>query len=342
MLYGFGSNGHHQLGLSSHDEDVSIPEKVPLGGEIVVKSISSGGNHTLFLATDGSLYGCGSNMEHQLGNQQALHIVNPVKIPGEYRIVCSGWEYSFKLDASSQLWCTGSGPKGELGIGKDKLKVDDWHKVTLKSDLGSEIIDIKTGLNHIVVLFSDGSVYGWGASRKGQLGSDHVEAKVTYEPVPISHGLGSVTHIACGRDYTAVGNGDTGHVVILGPDRLKVKQQQPDLPPFKTLMSGWSSIHILGRDGSLISWGNNANGQTDGPTQAGISALAIGSEHGLAVLQHPPGIAAWGWSEHGNCGPLKEDTLRILEEDHLEINDYNQVTIFAGHANSWIQISEQK
>lgn len=341
MLYGFGSNGHHQLGLSSHDDDVSIPEEVPLGKEIVVKSISSGGNHTLFLSADGSLYGSGSNMEYQLGGGgEASHIVDPVKIPGEYQLACAGWEFSVKLDANGQLWCTGSGPKGELGIGSNNLKVCDWHQILFETNSGSEVIDIKAGLNHVVVLLSDGSVYGWGASRKGQLGSDNVDSKMIFEPVRINHELHSVTHIACGRDYTVVGNGDTGQIAVLGPDRLKVKQQQPALPPFTTLLSGWSSIHALTRDGEVISWGNNANGQIDGPTHKGISAMAIGSEHGLAILQDPPGIAAWGWSEHGNCGPLKQDILRVLEGDDLGITDYKQVTIFAGHANSWIQVSK--
>ena len=56
----------------------------------------------------------------------------------------------------------------------------------------NNVIDISTGLFYCVVLKNDGSVWGWGSNREGQLG-DHKE--IVSDPVEIIKGSAAATLI---------------------------------------------------------------------------------------------------------------------------------------------------
>ncbi|KAJ5725527.1 uncharacterized protein N7483_006884 [Penicillium malachiteum] len=55
-------------------------------------------------------------------------------------------------------------------------------------------------------------------------------------------------------------------------------------------------------DSMLIAWGRNDRGQLPPPDLPALDELAVGSEHVLALLRDGS-VAAFGWGEHGNCGP---------------------------------------
>ncbi len=53
-------------------------------------------------------------------------------------------------------------------------------------------------------------------------------------------------------------------------------------------------------DGSVVVWGDNRFGQTDGPVAArsGVTAIAAGDYHTVA-LKHDGSVVAWGYNEDG-------------------------------------------
>ena len=64
-LWGCGSNGSGQLGLGDTTDRTTFTQIINNTNNI--KSIYCGGNHTLILKNDGTLWGCGANDKGQLG-----------------------------------------------------------------------------------------------------------------------------------------------------------------------------------------------------------------------------------------------------------------------------------
>lgn len=66
----------------------------------------------------------------------------------------------------------------------------------------------------------------------------------------------------------------------------------------------------------LVAWGRNDRGQLDssgGATSETFEQIAVGSEHTLA-LTSPGRVLAWGWGEHGNCGPRVDENGNVSGE----------------------------
>lgn len=88
--------------------------------------------------------------------------------------------------------------------------------------------------------------------------------------------------------------------------------------------------------------GRNDHGQLGPPDLTNICEIAIGSEHVVAIDASGNALA-WGWGEHGNCGPgtnggdVKDRWNVIVSSQYLPENS-KIITVGAGCATSWIQI----
>jgi protein ATS1 len=348
-----GSNGRYQLGLL-HNEDASKPQdiSIPCHSQIVVKQIANGGNHTLLLTDQGELYGAGLNTSGQLGfirnanMQVGFTKVNVPATQPRFGIVEGGWEYSVLVDNNGSVYTCGTGSKGELGLGEGVINSifpprDNGtdHTVTYRliesfPPPGTKIKDVRCGVNHTVVLLSDDTVWGWGASRHGQLGE--TSDSIIWKPRLVFSSKDSdspIIHISCGRQYTVLGSSSS--VYVLGSDKFGVRSNIPQITdPIRYVGSGWSSIHVHLESGRVLSWGNDSHGQLIPDSGRMFSTISVGSEHVLAVDESGHKVFAWGWGEHGNCGEsgLKSDKqISLIWESTSIIKD-----IFAGQANGWI------
>ena len=54
-----------------------------ISGHIYADKVAVGGNYTLFVKTDGSLWGCGANSSGELGDNTTISRDTPVKIMDE-------------------------------------------------------------------------------------------------------------------------------------------------------------------------------------------------------------------------------------------------------------------
>ncbi|KAJ5447137.1 Regulator of chromosome condensation RCC1 [Penicillium cf. griseofulvum] len=94
--------------------------------------------------------------------------------------------------------------------------------------------------------------------------------------------------------------------------------------PYTGIAASWHGVYVhatheLGREepsisdaktnsdsdlagGSIVAWGRNDRGQLPPPNLSPPAKLAVGSEHAIALLGDGR-VAAFGWGEHGNCGP---------------------------------------
>lgn len=331
-VFSFGSNGNYQLGVG-HDEDLDVPERVLIDEQI--KNICSGGNHTVFISESGELYGTGLNSNGQLGFLGSeKHITTPTKFDEDterFKLVGAGWEYTIAVtDDGKRLYACGAGPKGELGLGQGVTQTKEPKLIPNFPPEDRTVAALSTGMSHVIALLDDGSAYGWGAGRKGQLG-EPIE-KMIWSPRKINCDITKIVYIGCGRDFSVLGSQPEGTIVVLGDDRFGIRTNKPtDIQrSIKYLNCGWSHAQVLYADGTVTSWGNNNHGQKAPENLRPIQIMAVGTEHVLAI-DNSNRLVAWGWGEHGNCGHEHVDgsVTTIL-------NDASSVEfIHSGYANSW-------
>ena len=83
-----------------------------------VVSASAGGNHSLFVKTDGALWGMGYNSSGQLGDGSTTNRLTVVQVlPSGVSSVFSGGNHSLILKGDSSLWSMGNNVYGQLGDG---------------------------------------------------------------------------------------------------------------------------------------------------------------------------------------------------------------------------------
>lgn len=305
-----GSNGNHQLGLGHADDCDVLCEVTSLTrvGQCPRK-FAFGGNHTWALFPDGTLYVAGSNEYGQCGIASPKVLTEFVPVPGKWKDVAAGWEYSVLCSCDDRVYTCGRGPKGELGLGERVTTTGtELAEVLAEVDLPALSLSISSlgcSINHTVVTYSDGTHVGWGACRKGQLGPQpsvvlpsgrEKPLPVLYRPTRLQLPSGA---LCLGRDRTVVSDGST--ITVFGTDATS---QHSDATKVRAM---WSSVHSLTADGQLRSFGNNLHGQLYSYDEPVVD-FEVGSEHGLAVLQDGA-VYAWGWGEHGNCGRKQKESV---------------------------------
>lgn len=119
---------------------------------------------------------------------------------------------------------------------------------------------------------------------------------------------------------------------------------------FEDIGASWHGIYVQVRLASdarsaadesvLIAWGRNDRGQLPPVDLPSCEKIAVGSEHVLVLLRDGS-VAAFGWGEHGNCGP-ETDHLGNVSGLHKVISvpdarDGGRVIgVGAGCATSWL------
>lgn len=307
-LYAFGSNGSGQLGIGS-TYDTNIPKVCPLPDHLpsVPKSIVAGGNHTLLLFNDGTVFYSGSSRDGSVQSEfapSATHTFQRAYISTltkDVKLCSAWWDGSVFVDTSDSVYTAGPGSKGEQGtkgppnsFGLQKLQK---FPPTETQQIGT-IVDVNSGVDHTVVVLADGTVWGWGNGRKGQLTGSRATA---WSPRRFEQSKQSVARAVCGRDFTFLMYKNGTHEV-LDTNKWGLQEDAPEpTSDWKDVSASWGSIFILKEDGKVESWGRNDHGQLAPPGLPDIEQLAVGSEHVVALTKGGR-VVSWGWGEHGNCG----------------------------------------
>ena len=308
-LYAWGSNGSGQLGTGSTN-DINKPKFCPLPDPLPGKPVKivAGGNHTLLLLDDGTVYYSGVQLDGGVtpGSPSApstifeeAYISETMRAKTKF---CSAWwEGSIFVDKDDCVFTTGVGSKGEHGTGSSSNSAEIQGLRNFPEDRNQDwgkVVDLSGAVEHTVAIVSDGSVWGWGNGRKGQL---DVPCEIVLEPRKFENTGYSVARAFCGRDFTFLMNKDGTHQ-LFGTDKWQIEQNAPaQIPDWKEVGVSWGSIFVLKKDGRLESWGRNDHGQLAPPGLPDLEHIAVGSEHVVALTQDGK-VISWGWGEHGNCG----------------------------------------
>jgi protein ATS1 len=307
----FGSNGEGQLGLPAAeivDTPTLSPNNLPL---LRLRSITGGDNHTLVTTDDGAVYGVGDNRKAQLvpESEQTVRVDAFTKLNSGVAFVAATCESSayttFESSIQTKVHIQGSGQWGELGHGDDVTNLTDLDGNPSSPFvlIPGTVIDFAAGVWHYVAVLEDGSVYGWGKARLGQLG-EKLSGKVS-TPTKIGGINFKTTRVVCGKDFTyLVGDPSTGEHIVLGKDKFNIVSGMPQhIKGWKDIGATWHAVFILFDDGKLIAWGRSAMWELIPPGLPLIDKIAVGSEHVLAITREGK-LISWGWGKHGNCGNL--------------------------------------
>jgi alpha-tubulin suppressor-like RCC1 family protein len=276
----------------------------------------------------GEVWAWGENFDGQLGDGSNEDSLLPVAAKGLAGViaVATGYDgHSLALKSDGTVWSWGSNACGQLGDGTNNNSNSPVKVVGL-----SDVIAIDTGGSDSggcsLALKKDGTVWGWGENRDGQLGNDTRQDS----NVPIRVGeLNSIVAIAAGDDY-CMALKDDGTVWGWGENHTHGKlgngtNKDPPRGTFNQVVDMTTAVDIdasiehslaLTSEGRVWAWGGNFVGQLGTTDQefmddkyapvtiiglTDVAAIAAGDLHNLA-LKKDGTVYAWGSNWKGQLG----------------------------------------
>jgi alpha-tubulin suppressor-like RCC1 family protein len=341
IVYASGENEHGQLGVNSNMND-SISKKVLKGAyngitylgdnpNNPIISVSMGGQHSIALAADGSVYTFGRNLKGALGDNTTISQSIPIKVlkgsytgttylgdnPNNPIIAISAGGFSsaaLALDGTVYVFGAMEGKTGSILTPEKILKGEYKGNVYLGDNSNNPIIAISSGSSHLLALAADGIVYGYGLNYFGQIGNGDITNSFISNPVKVLKG--AYDGINCLGD-----NSNNPIIAISG--------------------GNYHSL-VLAANGTVYSFGNNYHGQLGDNTNInrslpvkvlkganngqtylgdnyGIVSISAGAYHNLA-LASDGALFAFGENMYGSLGNnTKTDSYtpkKILKGDY--------------------------
>ena len=283
-MWAWGAGASGRLGLGTGYDDHSEPVLVtgayigsaPVQWSTAPGSISAGKNHTLAIATNGSLWAWGDGAEGKLGLGNLASHDMPQRVGNGYDwvSVAAGLNHSAGVrlqgapETGGTLWTWGGNALGQHGEGNYGI----GHNSTPRqvSAGANNWTSLAAGANHTIALRADGSLYAWGANGSGQLGTGSIVESIN-APTRINlAGVSWESIRARGNHSYALdtegnfwvwGSNEFGE---LGPELGAItspRQLATDGIDWRSLSAGLYHSLAIDENGNLWSWGSNAAGQ---------------------------------------------------------------------------------
>jgi alpha-tubulin suppressor-like RCC1 family protein len=267
-LWGWGYSKEGRVGTAKGITGGMILQPTQLGTDTDWKTFSAGGEHTLAIKNNGSLWAWGSNEFGQLGtNTISGYTVNLTRIGNDsnWMAVSAGNYFSMGLKNDGTLWTWGFNRWYQLG---DSTSIDKNKPVKIGRD--STWIQIAAGGENGHAIKSDGTLWAWGYNNYGSLGdSSTVDKKVPTQIgnetswKSISKGDGGGFTIAIKSDssiwtwgynnWGQLGNGTLNNKIY--PEKILTQKK------WQTVSAGGGHALAIDINGSMWAWGENSYGQ---------------------------------------------------------------------------------
>src|SRR3989344_3656298 len=262
-LWIWGQNHYGQLGLGNQGEtyNTSRSSPVQVGALATWSQIAGGSSHSVATKTDGTLWSWGGNSTGYLGLGDTVYRSLPVQVGtlATWSAISAGSQFSLTLKTDGTLWAWGRNELcGQLGLGDIARRSSPTQVGTLAT-----WSQLAVGRYHSLALKTDGTLWGWGQNKYGQLG---------------------------------LGDASTGY-----PSYIKKYRSSPvqvgTLSTWSQIAGGHHHSVAIKTDGTLWSWGRHDFGQLglgdiinrSSPVQVGTLAtwtvIAKGSDayHSIAL-----------------------------------------------------------
>jgi alpha-tubulin suppressor-like RCC1 family protein len=325
-LWGMGYNQWGQLGIGKYN--FSAPYGVNLPTQALASNVTAiavgggvqGHGHSLFIKSDGSLWGMGNNSDSQLSVLTLSSVTpNPVMIvASNVTAVAAGEFHSLFLKSNGSLWGMGLSTDGQLGLGTNGPFVPYFVRVPTQIVV-SNVVAIAAGLRVSFFIKSDGSLWGMGNNSYGQLGLGYNSYPGVNIPTLIV--ASNVTAVAAGGGHTlfmkndgslwAMGYNENGQLGT-GFAWSKVPVQV-GVSNVTAIAAGGDHSLFIQSDGSLWGMGENSHGQLGFRTnqhdngrpfqiiECGVTTIAAGADYTL-FLRFDGSLWSMGNNIYGQLG----------------------------------------
>jgi alpha-tubulin suppressor-like RCC1 family protein len=186
-VWAWGDNTYGQLGVSNATTTSSLTpvQVIGLPTSTTVKQISAGGDFSLALMNDNTVWAWGHNNNRQLGNNtNSTSSAAPVQVmlPGGttplsgITAVAAGGSHSLAIDSSGNVWAWGNSVFGQLGDGVMPTFDAQGNQTSPLTYGAVQVLNvtgataISAGLDHSMAIDGNKNVWAWGYNIYGQLG----------------------------------------------------------------------------------------------------------------------------------------------------------------------------
>lgn len=315
--YCWGYNIYGQVGVGI----ISFVQPNPAGVAAALRYsvLTTGGDHSCAVGTDGATHCWGRNSSGQLGRGATTgdpSMPAPVFTAARFAAVSAGEQHTCAVTADSLGYCWGQNVEGQLG---DSQPLSRLTPVRVAG--GFRFAAISAGALHNCALAQGGAAYCWGRNASGQLGDSLVGSNRRY-PAPVLGGL-AFGMVSAGEEHSC-GITTTGDAYCWGDNsrgQLGTGTAGPWLAPapvagsltFRWIGAGAFHTCALGTDGVAYCWGANDEGQVgdsstiDRPTPVIVhyglqyTALSAGRRHTCGVAASSQTLC-WGSGGSGELG----------------------------------------
>ncbi|MGI9441891.1 MAG: RCC1 domain-containing protein [Rubripirellula sp.] len=286
-----------------------------------VVAIDAGYLHSLFLMSDGSVWGSGSNLTGALGGEGYVR-PTPWNIMNDVSAASAGTLHSHFLKKDGSVWAVGWVGSGALGDGfrvdlekkpvgsYDQKKGEGIQRVT-PVQVMEGVAAISPGSGHSLFLKHDGSVWASGENEDGRLGDGTTTDKST--PVPVMNDVAAISasfhSLFLKKDGSvwATGRNEKGQ---LG-DGTTTSRTEPVqvMTDVAAISAGASHSLFLKKDRTVWASGENVDGRLGDGTKRNqskpvqvltqVAAISAGDVHSLFLKKDD---SVWGTGDNRSGG----------------------------------------
>lgn len=256
-VWAWGSDDHGQVGNGVVS---SMPQVTPVEvpGLTGITRIATGWKYSLALRSDGTVWAWGLGDLGEVGNgTTTTNNPLPVQVSGLSQVtsIAAGNDAAYAIRttaAGATLWAWGGNLSGDLGDGTQAV-----HNLPEQVTGVTDLAQVAAGQQFVVVLITNGSIFGWGRDDLGQLGNTPTHSLILRPAQTIAGGSG-ITQLSAGQNHVLALTGGT--------------------------VLAWGTNF----DGEL---GDGSNAPVSGPVHvsglSGVTQVSAGTSFSLAVYKQP-------------------------------------------------------
>lgn len=312
----WGKNSENQLGNPNPMFSTAAASPAGLSGTFT--AVASGGDHSVAVRNDGTVWSWGDDSKGELGNNTCCGpSVTPVEalgLPAVTQVAAYQWD-TLARASNGTVWGWGANGQGQLG---SNCCTPSYVPVQVPGL--SSMTAVSEGDTFSVALKSDGTVWTWGDNTHGELGSGSFAPTGRTAPGQVA-GLTSVIAIAAGQFFALAlrsdgtvwawgenAQGELGNGTCCA-DSATATAVTGSLSSVTALAAGADNGVAVTSSGAVWTWGDNTQGQLGNgtcctavwtPTQvAGITtAVAAAAGNQFVELLYSDGTV-WGFGQNG-------------------------------------------